>query len=61
VRHHLHPGGAGTAAARDQGGRQRRRSNWKDDETASDSTYVCAKGGAYLGVALKGMVVKAGS
>lgn len=36
------------------------RSNWKDDETASDSTYVCAKGSAYLGVALKGMVVKAG-
>ncbi|WP_458762712.1 excinuclease ATPase [Cupriavidus basilensis] len=35
------------------------RSNWKDDETASDSTYVCAKGSAYLGVALKGVVVKA--
>lgn len=37
------------------------RSNWKDDETASDTTYVCAKGMAYIGVALKGTAVKVGS
>ncbi|WP_420994009.1 excinuclease ATPase [Cupriavidus sp. 30B13] len=37
------------------------RSNWKNDETASDSTYVCAKGAAYIGVALKGVVVRTGS
>ncbi len=35
-------------------------SNWKDDETASDSTYVCAKGSAYIGVALKATVVRVG-
>ncbi|SDC38719.1 hypothetical protein SAMN05216345_10279 [Cupriavidus sp. YR651] len=34
-------------------------SNWKNDETASDATYVCAKGSAYIGVALKATVVKA--
>lgn len=37
------------------------RSNWKDDETSSDSTYVCAKGAAYIGVALKATLVKTGS
>ncbi|MGO4331307.1 excinuclease ATPase [Cupriavidus sp. 2TAF22] len=37
------------------------RSNWKNDETASDSTYVCAKGGVFIGVALKGVVVRTGS
>jgi len=35
-------------------------SNWKDDETASDSTYVCAKGSAFIGVALKAVLVKVG-
>nr|WP_315593367.1 excinuclease ATPase [uncultured Cupriavidus sp.] len=37
------------------------RSNWKDDETSSETTYVCAKGMAYIGVALKGTLVKVGS
>ncbi|MGO4761441.1 heavy metal-binding domain-containing protein [Cupriavidus sp. 2KB_3] len=37
------------------------RSNWKDDETASETTYVCAKGAAYIGVALKATLVKTGS
>ncbi|MCA3234366.1 MAG: excinuclease ATPase, partial [Cupriavidus sp.] len=37
------------------------RSNWKDDETSSDKTYVCAKGAAYIGVALKATLVKVGS
>ncbi len=36
------------------------RSNWKDDETSSETTYVCAKGMAYIGVALKGTLVKVG-
>ena len=36
------------------------RSNWKDDETSSDKTYVCAKGAAYIGVALKATLVKVG-
>lgn len=35
-------------------------SNWKDDETASETTYVCAKGAAYIGVALKATLVKTG-
>lgn len=34
------------------------RSNWKDDETASETTYVCAKGVVYMGVALKAVLVK---
>lgn len=34
------------------------RSNWKDDEIASETTYVCAKGAAYMGVALKAVLVK---
>lgn len=37
------------------------RSNWKDDETSSDKTYVCAKGAAYIGVALKATLVKVGT
>lgn len=37
------------------------RSNWKDDETSSDKTYVCAKGAAYIGVALKATLVKLGN
>ncbi|RZT38605.1 heavy metal-binding domain-containing protein [Cupriavidus agavae] len=36
------------------------RSNWKDDETSSDKTYVCARGAAYIGVALKGTLAKVG-
>ncbi|WP_454762616.1 heavy metal-binding domain-containing protein [Cupriavidus campinensis] len=35
-------------------------SNWKDDETSSETTYVCAKGAAYIGVALKATLVKVG-
>jgi uncharacterized protein YbjQ (UPF0145 family) len=36
------------------------KSNWKNQETVSDTEYVCADGSLMSGVALKGTVVKLG-
>jgi uncharacterized protein YbjQ (UPF0145 family) len=36
------------------------KSNWKNQETVSDTEYVCADGTMMTGVALKGTVVKLG-
>ena len=36
------------------------KSNWKNQETVSDTEYVCADGALMSGVALKGTVVKLG-
>lgn len=35
------------------------RSNWKNEQTSSSTTFVCAKGGMIAGVALIGEFVKA--